>query len=43
MESFVNEVTVKVSFSVVIVAEMCSGGKKTENERKGTVQGTASD
>jgi len=39
----VNEVTVKVSLSVVIASEMCNSGKKTENERKGAVQGTASD
>lgn len=27
--------------SLVIVSEVCSRGKKTENERKGAVQGTA--
>jgi len=39
----VNEITFEVPWSLLIVSEVCSRGKKTENERKGAVQGTAAD
>lgn len=39
----VNEIAVQAPLSLILVTEVGSRGEKTENERRGAVQGTAAD